>query len=119
METVTINITNIIGDSHAVEANDGNKVFKLITKAFSDKKRVVVSFQNIEMLTTAFLNTAFGKLYKDYSEEYIRDNLSVESISKSGKVAFKRVVDTAKLFYNDPEAMQRMQRTINEIMGEE
>lgn len=116
METVTINITNIIGDSYAVEADDGNKVFELITKAFSDKKSVVVSFQNIEMLTTAFLNTAFGKLYKNYSEEYIREYLSVENITVSGKVALKRVVDTAKLFYRDPEAMQR---SINEIMEEE
>ena len=115
MNTITINITNIIGDTYAVEANDGEKVFERISKALADKKKVSVSFQNIEMITTAFLNTAFGKLYKDYKEDYIRESLSVSDISPSGAVALKRVVDTAKLYYKDPEAMQR---SIDEIMEE-
>jgi hypothetical protein len=43
-----------------------------------------------------------GQLYKDYSEEAIKENLRVENISELGKVILKRVVDTAKLYYNDP-----------------
>ena len=113
MKNTTINIVNTVGDVYCVEAEDGQKVFDLITKAFSEDHKVVLSFQNVEMLTTAFLNTAIGQLYKDYSEEFIRENLSVIDISESGKVSLKRVVITAKLFYKDPEAMQR---SIHEIM---
>ena len=98
MENITINIVNTIGDVYGVEAEDGQKVFELIFKAFNDKKKVILSFQNIEMLTTAFLNTAVGQLYKDLTEDFIKENLSVSDISESGKVALKRVVDTAKLF---------------------
>lgn len=116
MDTITINITNVIGDTYAVEAGDGEKVFELVSKALDDKRKISVSFQNIEMITTAFLNTAFGKLYKDYSEDDIREYLSVTNITDSGTVALKRVIDTAKLFYKDPEAMQR---SIDEIMEEE
>ena len=116
MDTITINITNVIGDTYAVEANDGEKVFELVSKALDDKRKISVSFQNIEMITTAFLNTAFGKLYKDYSEDHIRHYLSVTNISPSGTVALKRVIDTAKLYYKDPDAMQR---SIDEIMEEE
>lgn len=112
MENTTINIVNIIGDAYGVEAEDGQKVFRLIVKAFKDKKNVTLSFQNIEMLTTAFLNTAVGQLYKDFSEEYIRENLKVSEISASGKVALKRVVETAKLYFKDPEALKR---SIDEI----
>lgn len=112
MDNVTIKIVNTIGDVYGVEAEDGQKVFDLITKAFADKKKVTLSFQNIEMLTTAFLNTAIGQLYKDYKETYIKENLSVSDISESGKVALKRVVDTAKLFYKDPDALKR---SIDEI----
>ena len=112
MESTTINIVNTIGDVYGVEAEDGQKVFELILKAFKDKKRINLSFQNIEMLTTAFLNTAVGQLYKDFSEEYIRENLKVSEISDSGKVALKRVVETAKLYYKDPEALKR---SIDEI----
>lgn len=112
MENITINIVNTIGDVYGVEAEDGQKVFELIIKAFTDKKKVTLSFQNIEMLTTAFLNTAIGQLYKDYQEEYIKANLNVSDVSESGKVALKRVVDTAKLYYKDPEALKR---SIDEI----
>lgn len=114
MENTTINIINTIGDVYAVEAEDGQKVFELIVKAFSDTKKVTLSFQNIEMLTTAFLNTAVGQLYKDYEENFIRENLKVLSISDSGKVALKRVVETAKLFYKDPDALKRSIDEINE-----
>lgn len=116
MEPTTINIVNTIGDVFGVEAEDGQKVYSLILKAFAEDKQVVLSFQNIEMLTTAFLNTAVGQLYKDYDEHYIKEHLSVsEDISESGKVALKRVVETAKLYYKDPEAMMR---SINDILGE-
>lgn len=112
MEDITINIVNAIGDVYGVEAEDGQKVFELIVKAFNDKKKVILSFQNIEMLTTAFLNTSVGQLYKDHTEAFIKENLTVSDISESGKVALKRVVDTAKLFYKDPEALKR---SIDEI----
>lgn len=115
MENITINIVNTIGDVYGVEAEDGQKVFELIVRAFNDKKKVVLSFQNIEMLTTAFLNTAVGQLYKDHTEDFIKESLKVSDISESGKVALKRVVDTAKLYYKDPEALKR---SIDEISEE-
>ena len=115
MENSTINIVNTVGDSFCVEAEDGQKVFEMIKKAFTEKRKVTLSFLNIEMLTTAFLNTAVGQLYRDFHEDEIRENLKVENISQSGLVSLKRVVDTAKLYYKDPEAMQR---SINDIMGD-
>ena len=106
-KNVTINIVNTIGDVYGVEAEDGQKVFLRIVEAFKDGKKVTLSFQNIKILTTAFLNTTVGQLYKDHTEEFIRENLNVSDISESGKVSLKRVVDTAKLFYKDPEALKR------------
>jgi hypothetical protein len=97
MENITINVVNTIGDVYGVEADDGQKVYELISKALRDQKKVTISFLNVEMLTTAFLNTAVGQLYKDFSEFEIRDQLKVSDLSDSGKVALKRVVDTAKL----------------------
>lgn len=112
MEHITINIVNTIGDVYGVEAQDGQKVFELIVKAFKEEKKITLSFQNIELLTTAFLNTAVGQLYKDFSEEFIKTNLQVSDISDSGKIALKRVVDTAKIYYKDPDALKR---SIDEI----
>ncbi len=115
MENTTINIVNTVGDSFCVEAEDGQKVFELIIKVLTEGRNVTLSFLNVEMLTTAFLNTAIGQLYRDFPEEVVREKLKVENLSQSGMVSLKRVVDTAKLYYKDPEAMQR---SINDIMGE-
>jgi hypothetical protein len=111
-----ISVANVIGDMYGVEADEGQKVYELVKKALTENRKVVLSFLNIEMLTTAFLNTAIGQLYKDFSEKEIKENLRVENISDSGKVVLKRVVDTAKLFYNDPENFQRMQNSIDKIL---
>ncbi len=115
METITINILNLVGDAYCVEASDGQKVYERIKKILSEKRKVSLSFLNIEMLTTAFLNTAIGQLYKDFTEEFIKENLEVVEMSNSGLVSLKRVIDTAKLYYKDPDAMQR---SINEILDE-
>jgi Icc-related predicted phosphoesterase len=113
MENVIINVFNVVGSSFGVEAEDGKKVFELIYKALKEKKKVVLSFLNIEVLTTAFLNMAVGQLYKDFSETDIRSNVEVKDITNPGAVALKRVVDTAKLYYKDPNAMER---SINELL---
>jgi len=115
MEKTTLNIVNIVGDSFCVEADDGNKVYKLLNKALLEGKPVTLSFLNVEMLTTAFLNTAIGQLYRDFDESIIKEKLAVENMTQSGLVSLKRVVDTAKLYYKDPDAMQR---SINEILGD-
>ncbi len=107
MENNKISIVNAIGDVYGVEAEDGQKIFELIKKSFKDDKKVTLSFQNVKMLTTAFLNTAIGQLYKDFTEDYIRGHLEAVDISDSGKLSLKRVVDTAKLYYKDPDTLRK------------
>jgi len=116
--TIQIQVANIIGDVYAVEAEEGQKVYEIVKKAFEENRKVILSFLNIEMMTTAFLNAAIGQLYSDFSEETVKERLRVENISESGKVLLKRVVDTAKLFYNDAATFQRMQQSINEILNQ-
>lgn len=115
MDKFRLNVINVTGEKFCTEPEDGQKVFEQIDKAFKENKFVVVSFMNIEMLTTAFLNTAIGQLYRDYSEEIIREKLSVEQMTPAGLVSLKRVVDTAKIFYKNPDALRN---SINDILEE-
>src|SRR5690625_356294 len=107
MEPINLQILNITGDEFAVDAEDGEKVFQMIFTALKEDKKVNLSFRNITILTTAFLNTAVGQLYGSFTEKFIKENLSVSEITESGKVALKRVVSTAKLYYSDPEALSQ------------
>jgi STAS-like domain of unknown function (DUF4325) len=67
------------------------------------------------MLTSAFLNTAIGQLYRDFEEDKIKKSLSVEHLGLEDKTLLKRVTSKVKLYYKYPE---RMQNSINEILGE-
>jgi hypothetical protein len=115
MNETVLQVKNIIGDSFAVEAEDGQKVFDHIVKSISSKRKVNLSFKNIELVTTAFLNTAVGQLYDKFSEEEVRSYFMVSHTTNSIEISLKRVVKTAKLHYSDPDALQR---SIDEIMNE-
>lgn len=115
MESVKLSIYNIIGNSFGVEADDGEIVHKAIIHAFNEQRNVQLDFQNIEMITSAFLNTAVGQLYRDHDTDFIRKHLSVINMLPEDMALLKRAVDTAKLFYSDPD---RLQKSIDEILGE-
>jgi len=115
MKEINMNVYNIVGNAFCVESDDGNKVYELLKKALNEDKNIVLSFQNVEMLTSAFLNTAVGQLYRDFDEQKIKSSLRVENVSDDDKILLKRVVATAKLYYKEPE---RMERSISEILGE-
>jgi hypothetical protein len=116
---VNIEVANIIGDVYAIEATEGKKVFSMIKKAFEENKKVLLSFLNIKILTTAFLNATIGELYNNsngFSEEFIRENLKIENLNESGAVKLKKVVDTSKLKYNDPDFHKKLQQSVDEIL---
>lgn len=115
MKEYRIDIFNLIGGALCIEADDGQIIYENIQKALSNGANIIISFRNIEMVTTAFLNTAIGQLYRDHSKDEISSRISFEDISDDMKVKIKRVNQTAKLFYEDPE---RLQKTIEEVMGE-
>ena len=116
MNELRIDIFNIVGQKDCTLPEDGDKVFNSLKRALEENKKIVISFQNVEKLTTAFLNNAIGKLYKDFDEEKIKQSLSLENITQSAKVRLKRVVTNAKNFYKNPD---KMRESIKEILGEE
>ena len=116
MNELRIDIFNIVGQKDCTLPEDGDKVFNSLKRALIENKKIVISFQNVEKLTTAFLNNAIGKLYKDFEEDKIKQSLSVENITESGKVRLKRVVTNAKNYFRNPD---KMRESIKEILGEE
>ena len=116
MEEVTIRGYNVIGGSLCSDPDDGEKVYELVNKVIQESKKVVLSFKNIELVTIAFLNVAVGQLYRDYDETFIDSHLSTTDLDEIDTARLKDVKETAILFYKDPE---RLQRSIDEIMGED
>lgn len=115
MKEIAVNIYSIVGNSFCVDAEDGEKIFEVLKKILEQNNKAVISFLNVEMLTSAFLNTAVGRLYGQFNQEKIKENLSVKEISDDDKLLLKKVTDTAKAYYKDSKKFEKIE---NDVLGE-
>jgi len=97
---VKINVTDLIGSQLCISAEDGQKVFDKAEKLVNAGKQVTISFENVSMLISLFLNVAIGQLYGCLSEEKVRAQLNVDGLSPEDMDLLKRVVDNAKKYYS-------------------
>lgn len=115
-ERIKLSLFEIVGGPLCVASSDGQKVYDRLINAFKEERPVIVSFNNITTLTSAFLNTAIGQLYGEFSEEQIRSLLEVQDIQEDDLELLKRVVDTAKQYFKDPKTFDQ---AVQDTMGDE
>ena len=111
-----LSVYEIVGSPLCVASSDGQKVHDRLSTALKEGQNVTLSFRNVAILTSAFLNTAIGQLYGTFSEEQIRTLLKVRDMEQDDIALLRRVVDTAKLYFHDPS---RFSQVIRETMGDE
>ncbi len=115
-QNVILSIYEIVGSPLCVASGDGQKVYNRIEAALKEGQNVSLSFRNITTLTSAFLNSAIGQLYGAFSDEQIRSSLKVLDIQQDDLALLKRVVDTAKQYFKDP---QKFDWAVRETLGDE
>jgi hypothetical protein len=114
IEDVEISVFQEVGGSAAVSSADGEGIFKRISKAIDKGVKVRLSFANVELITSTFLNAAIGQLYGKYEPEVIRQYLTVTKMEKDDLQMLKKVVDRAKLYFAEKERMQKaITRSLN------
>ena len=113
---MTLSIFEIVGSPLCVASSDGQKVHDRLAAALKEGRSVTLSFHNITTLTSAFLNAAIGQLYGAFSEEQIRSLLNVHDMQADDLALLKRVVETAKLYFRDP---QRFDQAVQETLGDD
>jgi len=96
---ITVRVFDIVGSSLAVSADDGQTVHDKFAPLLREGRHVVLSFDGIRTLISAFLNAAVGQLYGEFSEERIRELLSVTDMAQEDLALLKRVVDNAKRYF--------------------
>jgi len=103
-ERIKIKVADLIGSQLCISAEDGQKVFGKVEQLVRDGKQVTISFENVTMLISLFLNVAIGQLYGSFSEEAIRAQLKVEGLSSDDMELLKHVVDNAKKYYSNKKS---------------
>ena len=107
---IAISIFEVVGSPLCVASGDGQKVYERLASVLERESGAVLSFHNVDMLTSAFLNAAVGQLYGKFSEERIRASLKVVDMKPEDVALLKRVVETAKRYFRDPERFEQASR---------
>jgi hypothetical protein len=115
-ERIVIRPFEVVGSSLCVASEDGERVHALLKAALAEKRQVDLSFENISVLTPAFLNSAVGQLYGEFPEEAIRDSLSVRDMFQEDADLLRHVVKTAKSYFSSPD---RLCQARQEVLGED
>src|ERR1043165_1095013 len=100
-DEIVVRVFDIVGSPLCVSADDGQAVHDKIAPLLRDNRKVVVSFERVETLISAFLNAAIGQLYGEFPEERIRELLSVRDMTSEDLTILKRVVDNAKVYFKN------------------
>jgi len=115
-KNLELSIFEVVGSPLCVASSDGQKVYDRVMAALSKKRSVALSFGNITALTSAFLNAAIGQLYGVFSEDQIRALLTVEDMQQDDIALLKRVVETARQYFKDP---QKFDQALRETMEDD
>jgi len=111
---VIVRVFDIVGGPLCVSAEDGQRVHDKILPLLKQGQKVVLSFEQVETVISAFLNAAIGQLYGEFPEDRIRELVSVRDMDQNDLPILKRVVENAKVFFSDPD---RFKRAINQENG--
>lgn len=106
-DQIVLMVFEVVGSEICVSSDDGQKVYDQIATVLRQGKYVRLSFLNVASLTSAFLNAAIGQLYCEFSEETIRLSLSVSDMEQNDLALLKRVVETAKVYFSNPERFKK------------
>ena len=101
-----LKIKDIIERATAVSSDDGETVYKNIVDCINDNMIVELDFSEITILTTAFLNSAIGQLYNDFSSEELNKAIVFKNIANEDKILFKKVIERAREYFKDKKGFE-------------
>ena len=103
MNSKRIVIKDVLKTNLAVSSDKAIYISQLMHEAIEKEESIVLDFSGIKSLTTAFLNTSVGELYKDYDSEllnkYIKFDTQTLSSLQMNKV--RLVMSNSKEKYSE------------------
>ena len=106
-EPISVRVFDIVGGPLGVSVNDGQRLYDKIFPLLGVGTPVVLSFKDVDTIITAFLNAAVGQLYREFSEDRIRQLLTVADLDPDGAEMVNQVFENAKRYYSNPEDFDR------------
>lgn len=106
MNSITLDVSKIVGSDSGLTPSDGDLLFYQIDKNLSLNEKVVIDFQNVSILTSAFLNAAIGQLYIKYDSPTLNSNLTIVNLAEENRPLLIKVVERAKQYFKDKSSLE-------------
>ncbi len=104
---IKISLYGVLGKFELTFEHEGQVIYPLIAEAFTQGRKVVVSFENVQLITWSFVTKAIGQLYEHFSESQIQSCLQLVDISEEDLEFVHHVIQVKKDYLRDPETFNR------------
>ncbi len=95
-EKILLNVKNIINTKTAFDNTNGDKVFEKIAEVTNgNSKTVVLDFDGIELVNTAFLNNAIGRLFNKDEYDIEKNRVLISNMDDTKKELLKETISNA------------------------
>ena len=113
-EKITLRIYEEVGGDAAISVSDGEAIYHKIDDALSNDLIVVLDFQNINLIITAFLNACIGQLYSKFNSEKLNSSLKLENVKPEDSHLFNMAIKRAKEYFTNPQSFDD---SVKDVLG--
>ncbi len=101
-----LKIKDIISRETAVSSDDGDIVYERIVDCIEGNCIAELDFSEITILTTAFLNSAIGQLYNNFSSSELNNAIILKNVADEDKILFKKVTERAREYFKNKKGFE-------------
>jgi len=92
-----VNALEITRSEFCVSSEDGQNLYNSIRSALLDGKNVLISFEGITDISSAFLDEAISNLYNgEFNEEELKQKINYKGLSQEDSFLLRNIIEWAK-----------------------
>ena len=101
-ERIQLKVMDIINSKIAFDDSNGNTLFnKIVEVTKGNFKTVILDFDGIMLVNTAFLNNAIGKLFDKSVYDIEKNRVLIRNMDETKKELLKETISNAVKKYSD------------------
>ena len=104
---IRIKLTDTVGSNLCVSSEDGRPVFEKLEAALKTGRPIELDFAGIDMVISAFLNAAVGRLAEHLSIAQIHERIAFPNLGEEDRELMDRVLENAVRFYEAPDRFRK------------
>lgn len=110
-------VKEVIQTSIAVSADKGEILHSYLEEMLNQNEKVIVDFEGISDLTTAFLNVGIGHLYNKFTGQELNERLEVINLDELDSYLLGQVVERVKLNQENEKEFTALVREVLDEYG--